>query len=152
MGGRVASLVLDLEHVQKSPQDPQGRSILRHQQGIQLHKPELIAGASARKGASSNKLLVTRESLFRTLFRAWDCRPTRFGCEIMAFDGCAERDQWAEGNNAFLLEGLLKSAYESEAGSTRDWLRPCRRKVCISPCHRGQPPFAGKLRTPWKSQ
>src|SRR5271156_1095925 len=39
---RVASLLLDLQDVQKRPQHPQRRAILRHQQGIQFHKPELM--------------------------------------------------------------------------------------------------------------
>jgi hypothetical protein len=43
LAGRTASLVLDLKHVQKRRQHPKGRAILRYQQGIPFHKPELMA-------------------------------------------------------------------------------------------------------------
>src|SRR5277367_5357030 len=46
---RAAALVLDLEHVQQRRQHPKRRAILRYQQGIQLHKSELMARRCSSK-------------------------------------------------------------------------------------------------------
>src|ERR1700690_1148544 len=62
LGGREAGLVLDFKHVENRRQNPQRRAILRNQQGIQLHTPELMA-----HGCGSKVTAVINRSLPATL-------------------------------------------------------------------------------------
>src|ERR1700680_246972 len=63
LAGRVASLLLDLEQVQERSQYPKGRAILRYQQGIEFHKPELMAlGCGSKVTAVINRSLPSEAS------------------------------------------------------------------------------------------